>query len=80
MQVAEILHKFTLSYPIGIVTLHNEQILVAKDGAVKAVELAKTGYLAMNFWNGEVAAKIVGMNLYNPNQFIESAVVALFEN
>ncbi|MBR3352982.1 hypothetical protein IKG49_00040 [Candidatus Saccharibacteria bacterium] len=80
MQVAEILHKFTLSYPIGIVTLHNGQILVAKDGAVKAVELAKTGYLAMSFWNGEVAAKIVGMNLYNPNRFIESAVVALFEN
>lgn len=78
VQVAEILHKFTLSYPVGLVTLHNGQVLVAHNGVVKAVDLEKTEYSAMGFWGGEMAAKTVGMNLYNPSKFIEAAVSALF--
>lgn len=78
VQVAEVLHKFTLSYPVAIVTLHNEQVLIAKNGTVKAVALVKTDYSPMAFWNGEVAGKIVGMNLYNPNMFIEATVCAVF--
>ena len=35
VQVTEVLHKFTLSYPAKIVTLHNGQILVAVNGTVK---------------------------------------------
>ena len=78
VQVAEVLHKFTLSYPVAVVTLHNGQVLVAKNGTIKAMELAKTNYSPMAFWNGEVAGKIVGMNLYNPNRFIEATACALF--
>ena len=78
VQVAEVLHKFTLSYPVAIVTLHNGQVLVARSGVVKAVELEKTGYSALTFWNGEMAAKIVGVNLYNPNQFIEASICGIF--
>ncbi len=77
VQVAEVLHKFTLSYPVGIVTLHNDQVLVAHSGNVKAVELTKTGYSAMEFWNGEIAGKIVGMNLYNPSNFVGATVGAV---
>ena len=77
MQVAEVLHKFTLSYPVGVVTLHNEQILVACSGTVKAVSLAKTDYSPMSFWDGEIAGKIAGMNLYNPNKFIEATVAGI---
>ena len=80
VQVTEVLHKFTLSYPVAVVTLHNEQVLIAKNGTVKAVALAKTGYSPMAFWSGEVAGKIVGMNLYNPNMFIEATMCALFNN
>jgi hypothetical protein len=79
VQAAETLHKFTLSYPVSIVTLHNEQVLVGKNGIVKAVALEKTGYSPLMFWNGEIAAKIVGMNLYNPNQFIEAVVCGIFK-
>ena len=75
VQVAEILHKFTLSYPIGLITLHNGQVLVAHNGSVKAISLSD--YSPMAFWSGEAAAKIVGMNLYNPNQLIEATVAAL---
>lgn len=77
VQVAEVLHKFTLSYLVSIVTLHNGQVLVAHNGIVKAVALEKTGYSPMMFWSGELASKIVGMNLYNPNRFVEATVEAL---
>ena len=78
VQVSEVLHKFTLSYPVGIVTLHNGQILVAKDGTVKAVELAKSGYMPIMFWGGELAAKIVAMNLFNPSQFIPATICGIW--
>lgn len=78
MQVAETLHKFTLSYPTSIITLHNGQVLVANAGRVVAVPLEKTEYSPLTFWNGELAAKIVAMNLYNPNNFISSSVTSLF--
>ncbi len=78
MRVAETLHKFTLSYPVSIVTLHNGQVLIAGNGIVKALDLANTGYTAMTFWSGEVAGKIVGMNLYSPNKFIEASVAAVW--
>ena len=77
VQVAEVLHKFTLSYPVSVVTLHNEQVLAAHNGVVKAVALSNTGYSPMMFWSGEAAAKIVGMNLYNPNRLVEATVCGL---
>ena len=78
IQTAEVLHKFTLSYPVSIITFHNEQIIVATNGNVVAVPLEKTGYSALALWNGELAAKITALNLYNPNNFISSCVAALF--
>lgn len=78
VQVVEVLHKFTLSYPVAIVTLHSEQILVAKNGEVKAMPLVKSGYNPLSFWQGEIAAKVAALNLYNPNNFIRASVFALF--
>ena len=78
MQVAEVLHKFTLSYPVSVMTLHNGQILVAKNGEVKVVELEKSGYAPMMFWQGEMASKILAMNLYNPDNFLKATVAAIY--
>lgn len=78
VQVAEVLHKFTLSYPVRIVTLHSEQILVAEGGVVKAINLIDSGYSPITLWGGELAAKIVAMNLYNPNNFIGATCAAIF--
>jgi len=77
VQVADALHKFTLSYPCKIVTLHNGQILIAEGGIVKAVPLEKSGYQPLTFWNGEVAAKIVALNLFNPKKFIDATLTAI---
>lgn len=78
VQVAEALHKFTLSYPVSITTLHNEQILVAKNGKIVAVPLEKTAYSPLSLWNGELAAKIVALNLYNPNNYLKATTMAVF--
>ncbi len=79
VQVVEVLHKFTLSYPVSIVTLHNGQILAVKDGAAKAVPMEKSGYSPMMLWSGELAAKIVALNLYNPNDFISATIAAILQ-
>ena len=79
VQVVEVLHKFTLSYPVNVLTLHNEQILVAKDGTVKAMPLEKSGYSPIMLWSGELAAKIVALNLYNPNNFIGATIAATLQ-
>ena len=78
MQIAEALHKFTLSYPASIITLHNGQILVAKNGNVSAVPIEKTTYTPLTLWMGEAASKIAVFNLYNPNQFENATISALF--
>ena len=78
IQTAEVLHKFTLSYPVSIITFHNDQIIIAASGEVVAVPLEKTGYSPLTLWNGELAAKIVALNLYNPNNFISSSLASLF--
>ena len=79
VQVTEVLHKFTLSYPAQIVTLHNGQVLIAKDGLVTIVPLENTPYTPLSFWDGTLAAKIAALNLYNPARFIESTTCALLE-
>lgn len=75
-QVAEAMHKFTLSYPVALITLHDGQILLAQNGSVDVLSLDKTSYSPLTLWNGELATKIVALNLYNPNRFLEASVVA----
>ncbi len=77
-QIAETLHKFTLSYEVSIITFVGGHILVAKNGLVRAVPLEKTGYSPLTMWSGELAAKIAVMNLFNPGKPIEASVSALF--
>ena len=74
--VAETLHKFTLSYPVSLITLHNGQILVAKNGNIAATDLSRTSFSPISFWSGELAAKIVALNLFNPNNFTDTTISA----
>ena len=77
VQVADVLHKFTLSYPISIITLHNGQILIAQNGLVKAVPLEQTNHTPITIWLGESAAKITALNLYNPQNFLSATIAAI---
>ena len=78
VQVAEILHKFGLSYPVGVVTVVGEQILVARAGKIVAMDLAKTLYTPLSIWRGEAAGMIAAYNMYNPNNFSDASVSAIF--
>lgn len=76
IQVAEALHKFTLSYPVSIITFHNNQILIAKNGNINAVPLENTHLTPLNLWTGELVAIIAALNLYNPNNFLAATTLA----
>ena len=78
IQVAENLHKFTLSYPVSIITLHDNQIIIAKNGNINVVPIEKTDYSPITIWSGECAAKLTVMNLFNPDNFLKASVAALF--
>ncbi len=78
MQIAEALHKFTLSYPVSIITIHNNQILIVKDGEVSAIPLENTSYTPLTFWMGDLLAKIAAYNLFNPNNFKKATISAIF--
>ena len=49
-----------------------------KNGIVKAVSMEKSGYSPIMLWSGELAAKIVALNLYNLNDFIDATMAAIF--
>lgn len=78
VQVAEAFHKFTLSYPVQMIAFHDGQMLIAKNGKVAVVALIQTEYSPLTIWSGELASKIMGLNIYNPDKFIEATVAALF--
>jgi hypothetical protein len=78
IQIAEALHKFTLSYPVSLITFHNGQILVAKNGNVSAVAIENTSLTPLTLWGSELAAKITAYNLYNPNNFEQATISSLF--
>jgi len=69
----ETLHKFTITYPATIVTLHQDNLVVAHDG--KVVSQAWSNPMAI--WRGEVATKMAVWWLWNQNKPFESAVSSL---
>lgn len=76
MQAVEVLHKFTLSFPVTVITFHQEQIIVASDGKVTTLPIAATSYTPLTLWSGELASKIAMMNLYNPGKLLEATLAS----
>lgn len=64
-QLVETLHKFTLSFPLSIVTYHNEQIVIAHDGNVISEDITDTDYSQITFWDGRVMARFAVLSLWN---------------
>ena len=76
MQLAllvETLHKFTITYPVTIVTFHNGKIIVARDGQVVTQEWSDT----MKIWRGSVATISASYLLWSPQQPFQSIVASL---
>lgn len=80
LPVLETLHKFTLSYPVTILSFHQDNIIVASHGQVSTTHLVDTEYSPIGLWNGQLAARILALNLYNPNQeFAATTAAVLFK-
>lgn len=76
IQITETLHKFTLSYPVSLVTFHSDQLLIARGGEINVVPLGQTHFTPISLWGGELAAKIVAMNLFTPGKILEATTLA----
>ncbi len=77
LQLVEVLHKFTLTYPCTLVTFHEEKILVAQNGRVISNPIASTKYGPISLWSGTLASNITAFNLYNPGQPLQATTAAL---
>ena len=64
-QLIETLHKFTLSFPLSLVTYHNGQIVIANDGVVVSEDINDTEYTQITFWDGKVMARSAVLSLWN---------------
>lgn len=63
LQLVETLHKFTITYPCTIVTLHKDTLIIASGGEVITQEWHNT----MAIWRGTVAADAACYWLWNPS-------------
>lgn len=75
--VIETLHKFTLSYPVTLVTFHQNNIIVAHSGNIVTTALVDTSYSPISLWSGQLASKILALNFYNPSHALEATSAAV---
>ena len=73
MQLVETLHKFTITYPVTIVTFHQNQLILARDGQVVTQEFDQP----MAIWRGITATRAATYLLWNPTKPLE-AIAASF--
>lgn len=73
MQLVEALHKFTITYPCSIVTLHKDTIIIASGGEVVTQEWPN----AMAIWRGTVAARAAAYWLWHPAKPLESTASSI---
>ncbi len=73
LQLVEALHKFTITYPCTIVTLHKDTIVIASAGEVVTQEW----HNAMAIWRGSVATNVATYWLWNPPSPLRSGVASL---
>lgn len=66
--LVETLHKFTVTYPVTIVTYHHDQLIVAHEGNVVTQEFDDP----MMIWRGSVATRAACYQLWTPNRPLEA--------
>ncbi len=68
MQLVDALHKFTITYPVNIVTFHHNQLIVARGGEVITQEFDEP----MAIWRGITATKAACYLLWSPEKPLQS--------
>lgn len=76
LQLVEALHKFTITYPCAIVTLHKDIIIIASGGEVVTEEWTQP----MAIWRGSVATKAAAYWLWNLTQVLPATSMSLISH
>lgn len=74
MQLVEATHKFTVTYPVTLAVLHQNNMIIASGGQVTTTPWTDP----MAVWRGVVATNIATYLLWSPNSHLESASTSLF--
>lgn len=69
----DIVHKFTMTYPVTLVVLHNENLVVAHDGRVSTTPWTN----ATAIWRGNTAANAASYWIWNPSQTFEAITASI---
>lgn len=67
------LHKFTITYPVTLMVLHNDNIVVASKGKVSTTPWD----IPMDIWRGKVAARAASYWLWNHKNCFEAVTTSL---
>jgi len=73
MQLVETLHKFTITYPVCIVTFHQNQLLIAHGGEVVTQEFDDP----MMIWRGTTATRAACYLLWQPKKQLEAIAASV---
>lgn len=71
--LAEALHKFTVTYPAPLVVFHQNQLLVAQGGKVTSTPWEEP----MLIWRGSVAAKATTYVIHHPSNLVAATTASL---
>ena len=72
-QFVETLHKFTITYPVTIMTFHQGHIVISANGQVTTMPWENP----MAIWKGSVATHAACYWLWNPKKPLEAATASL---
>lgn len=72
-QLVEALHKFTITYPVTVTTLHRDQLIIAHDGEVITQQFTEP----MQIWRGATATRAAVYWLWNRALPLESIAASI---
>lgn len=75
MQLVEAVHKFTVTYPLTLVVLHKDTLIVAHGGEVTTTAWENP----MAIWRGATATRIACYVMWTPSQPLEAVTTSLLE-
>lgn len=71
--LVEAVHKFTITYPVSLMVLHKDHLIVAHDGQVTTTEWDSP----MSIWRGHVATRASVYWMWNQKTTLEAVTASL---
>ena len=78
--LAEVLHKFTTTYPIILGTFHADNFILSEDGQVITTPAQNDFNANLNplrIWSGEIPTRIAAYTTWNPSKKLAASTTAL---